>query len=218
MTEAEDRELFQAFLVWRETHKPIGEAHPPAAPVIEASAEPAAKPAADIPPESPPIKLLITAKPEEREGWTNDVRDPTSRRRVGVLAYDDGALDMIEAKEVFQQIEQDDRFAFMDEAWRALKVGGQLIIIVPGRGSNRSYMDPFNQWPPVVEDFFYFVSREWREANGYGHYPVTANFHWGYGFVVDDEYSMRNEETQRHAIKFYRNAAHSLIVTLTKLE
>ncbi len=182
---------------------------------IDAKAEPVV--------EAKALKLHLACGADRRDGFLNvDFRKTSATDEVVDLQktpwpWADDSVDVIECKDYLPCLTPQKRVAFMNEAWRVLRKDGQMTIAVPGRGTNRSMMDPTFVWPPVVEDWFYFFSREWREANGFSHYPITADFHWSYGFVLDDEWVPRNEEAQRHAIKHFRNVTHGLIVTMTKL-
>lgn len=171
--------------------------------------------------ESPEVKLNLGCGYDLKDGFLNiDILPIPGVRRGDIRLkwpFTSGSVSSIESKDLLPCLTMPERLHFLNEAWRVLKVGGQMMISVPGRGSNRAYMDPTYQWPEVVEDFFYYASKEWRDQTRYAGVPITANFHWSYGFVLDDELIPRNEEVQRHAVKFFRNAAHSLIVTLTKL-
>lgn len=179
------------------------------------------KPALKTAVPSPDIKLNLGCGYDLKDGFRNvDLIAAKGVVRVDLrLAWPWGAesVSAIESKDLLPCLTMPERLFFLDEAWRVLKTGGQMTIMAPGRGSNRAYTDPTYQWPEVVEDFFYYASKEWRERTRYAGTPIKANFHWSYGFVLDDEIVPRNEEAQRHAVKFFRNAAHSLIITLTKL-
>jgi hypothetical protein len=140
-----------------------------------------------------------------------DINNPDLQWPIG-----DAVVDAILVGSYLCKLDGFGRFFLLDECWRILKEKAQLTIICPARGSNHSLMDPFYKWPPVTEDFFYFANQEWREQNGYSEYPIHCNYNWTYGFAIDQEVQTRNEEFQRLALKFGRNAAHNIHVTLTK--
>lgn len=169
-----------------------------------------------------PIKLSICPGKDRLEGFTGigNRETPATDHVIDLSVIpwpvDADAVDTIMCGRYFCTLTLLQRLAFLDECWRVLKPNSQLALVVPARGSNQSLMDPMFQWPPVAEDFFYFANREWREQNDYAHYPVRCNFNWTYGFSLDTEIQSRNEELQRLAIKYGRNAAHDLHVCLTK--
>lgn len=170
-----------------------------------------------------PIRLHLGCGDDRRDGMVNvDCRKTKATDRVVDLRkpwpWQPDTIDGIESKDLLPCLTPAERMHFMNEAWRVLKVGAQMSLQVPGRGSDFESRDPTYLWPPISEQSFYFYTKDWREKSGYGHYPITADFHWGYGFVLDSDLEPRNEETQRHAIKTQRNAVVALIVTLTKLK
>jgi hypothetical protein len=81
-------------------------------------------------------------------------------------------------------------FAFMDECWRILKMGGWMNVVVPSGRSNRAFWDPTHRRFFMQETFLYFAS-EWRKINGLQHYRIKCNF------GVDTSYSMPGEEMLR---------------------
>ena len=170
------------------------------------------------------VKLHLACGDDHREGYVNvDIRDTKATDILQDLQktpwpWADGEVEEIQCKDYLNCLTPQRRIAFLNEAYRVLKPQGVMAIAVPGRHSNRSMADPSFIWPPVVEDYFYFANKEWREANGFSHYPFTCDFHWSYGFGLDDEWAPRNEEAQRFAIKFHTNVAHSMIVTLVALK
>lgn len=129
----------------------------------------------------------------------------------------DGVVYQIATADQLLLLTGPERIVFMDECWRVLEIGSQMAIQLPGGSSNGACTNPFYQWPPIFEDSFYYFSREWREKTGCP-YDIKSNFHWGYGFILDDELVPRNSEYQRVAAKTQRNSIHQLHVTLTKLE
>lgn len=172
------------------------------------------------PPETGPFKIYLAAGSLKEDGFLtmdeNVEADYFAMMREYPWPVMDEVVDNLLCVNYFPKLPALERFTFLDECWRILKPTGQLTLNVPARGSNRAYMDPYYQYPPVVEDFFYFSNKEWRELNGYKHYPVSCDFDWTYGFSLDDEIRVRNEDLQRLAIKFLRNATDQMLVTLTK--
>lgn len=170
-----------------------------------------------------PVKIDICPGQTRQEGFTGiGLRETAATDQITDLSqmpwgFADDSVDEICCGRYFCTLSAPDRLALLDECWRILKEKAQLRLVVPARGANHAIMDPFYQWPEVCEDFFYFTNREWRVANDYAHYPVECNFDWTYGFSVDADIQIRNEEIQRLAIKHGRNAAHELIICLTKV-
>jgi ubiquinone/menaquinone biosynthesis C-methylase UbiE len=125
---------------------------------------------------------------------------------------------MLHCSHFFEHIPGPMRPAFMDEAFRVLKKGGQLVIIVPHWSSMRSIQDFTHAWPPVGESSFLYFNKTWREQNKltHGAYTMNCDFDFSYGYVLDPSVQVRNTEFQQFAIKQYVNAVMDIHVTLTK--
>ena len=131
---------------------------------------------------------------------------------------DDGVVDSIYCSHFFEHIPGLQRPAFMDECHRLLKIGSQLTIIVPHWSSMRAVQDFTHAHPIVCETSFLYFNKKWREDNEltYGAYDMKCDFDFGYGFQMDPDVAVRNNEFQLFAIKHYNNAVLDLVVTLTK--
>lgn len=128
----------------------------------------------------------------------------------------DASVDSIHCSHFFEHLTGAQRIKFMEECYRILKDSKQLVIIVPHWSSMRSIQDPTHQWPPVAESSFLYFNKNWRDDNKLAHYGINCDFDFGYGYSVDPEVSVRNQEYQQFAVKYYNNAIMDLFVTLTK--
>lgn len=130
---------------------------------------------------------------------------------------EDGVVDSIFTSHFFEHLDGPERIDFMEECWRVLKVGSQMVIICPYWSSMRAVGDPFHKWPPVCEwTFFYFVEH-WRQDNKLTHYPIKCNFNWGVGHAVDGELAARSDDYRAMAVRHYVNSVNDIHVTLTKM-
>jgi SAM-dependent methyltransferase len=131
---------------------------------------------------------------------------------------DDGACATLHCSHFFEHIPGLERPAFMEECYRVLKKGGQLVIITPYWSSARAVQDFTHAWPPVVETSFLYFNKQWREQNKLTHglYTMTCDFDFGYGYALDAETATKHVEAQQMRIKNYLNAAADIHVTLTK--
>lgn len=68
-----------------------------------------------------------------------------------------------------------DLVRFMDELWRILEPDGRATIAHPYQFSRRAWQDPTHV-RALNENSWLYYSREWRAANGIGHYPIAADF------------------------------------------
>jgi len=131
---------------------------------------------------------------------------------------EDESVDSIYTSHFFEHLDGPERVAFMEECWRVLKVGSQMVVICPYWSSMRAVGDPFHKWPPVCEwTFFYFVEH-WRNDNKLDHYGIKCNFNWSCGHAVDPDLLARSDDYQTMARKNYINSINDIHVTLTKVE
>ena len=72
-------------------------------------------------------------------------------------------------------VTKDSLAAFMDEAFRVLKVGGVLSIVVPDGLSVRGMADFTHRRWFTAESFLYF-NAGWRRENGLEYYPISCDF------------------------------------------
>ena len=130
---------------------------------------------------------------------------------------DDDVVDNIYTSHFFEHLDGPERVAFMEECWRIMKVGAQLVVICPYWSSKRSVQDPYHKWPPVSETSFLYFVEHWRQDNLLTHYPIKSNFNFSYGWALDPELSARADDYQQLAVKNYVNGVMDIHVTLTKM-
>jgi len=123
---------------------------------------------------------------------------------------------LIEATHVLQYLTPEERIAFVNQAYRALKVGGQLKVVVPHWSCSRAYGDLAVQWPPVVEQWFFHLAADWRKANNPNEKRYRCDFETTWGYGLHPAIAGRNQEYQQHAVMFFKEAAQDLFATLTK--
>jgi SAM-dependent methyltransferase len=130
---------------------------------------------------------------------------------------EDGVVAELSCSHFFEHVPAKLRPLFMDEAWRILKPGGQFTVVVPHYNSMRAIQDYTHEWPPIGESSFLYFNLGWRTANKllHGAYEMKCDFDFGYGYSLDPDVQVRNQEYQQVAIKHYSNAAMDLHVTLT---
>lgn len=138
-----------------------------------------------------------------------------------------GSVEQIFFAFYYHRLDMSQRFAALQEAWRVLREGGQLMIVSPYWSSRRAVADPLAKWPPVVEESFYVASKAWREMEGVAAFiPMTCDFASftpqnqlivPAGHIPDPEVAQRNEEYRQHASRHFVNSVWELHVTLTKV-
>lgn len=131
---------------------------------------------------------------------------------------DDSVVDTLYVSFYFHRLDPADRRAFMDEAWRVLKPGAQLIVVVPHWSSMRAISDPLAEWPPLCESSFMPYSKAWREQEKMTEdLPLACDFgpSYGYGTTLDPDVEMRNDDYKGYARKHLLNASQDLHLTMT---
>lgn len=183
----------------------------------------APKPARIQPTAGAPLRLRLACKWQPREdgflgidGEKTDAIDYVVDLKKIPWPIDDGVVDTIFTAHYFQRLEMPERIAFMNECFRVLKVGAQLIIVTPNEASMRATADPRAKWPPISALSFYYFNKEWREKEHYDDIGIECDYDFGYGYALEPDMQVRNQEYQQHAIKYWNNAALDLHVTLTK--
>jgi len=149
----------------------------------------------------PLIRLDIGAGMRPMKGWT--AMDRTALPGIDVVhdmldvpwPFEDESVSEARAEHVIEHIPhlcwccrntKEPLFAFFDEAWRVLRTGGKLYVIVPHSDSRRAWSDPTHA-RAINEQTLLYLSRDVRYTRGVGHYDVQCNFDAQYEFVVDDK-------------------------------
>ena len=135
--------------------------------------------------------------------------------------FKDNSIDEAHASHFIEHLDAQERIAFFNGLWRAMKPGAQATIITPYWASNRAYGDPTHKWPPVCEMTYCYLSQKWRAENA----PHTDAKHWPYGYDCNFEgtfgyglhplLASRNPEFQQMALNFAKEAAQDMHATLT---
>jgi predicted SAM-dependent methyltransferase len=124
---------------------------------------------------------------------------------------------MIEVDELGNQVPfgegKDLFFAVMDECYRILVPGGMMKVIVPCGRSNRGFQDPTHR-RFFVEATFFYLTKEWREANKLDHYNVTCDFQGNVGWSLLTEMNALHPEVQQRRFMHEWNTIIDWIVTL----
>lgn len=104
---------------------------------------------------------------------------------------------------------------FFEEVYRILAPGGKLEIIAPYYNHQRCWQDPTHR-RAICDATFFYVSKEWRVANGLDHYGMKCDFAatWGYG--IDGSMDGRSDEFKQFAVRHYTNAVADIHAHLIK--
>jgi hypothetical protein len=168
------------------------------------------------------VKLDLGCGTKKREGFIGvdsrafDGVDVVCNLGVDAWPWADDVVEEVYCAHMLEHLTAAERIHFVNELHRVMKKGAKASIIVPHWGSSRAYGDLTHQWPPVVEFWFYYLTRSWREdqAPHSDFYTCDFDVTWGYG--MHPSLLVRNQEYQQFALNFYREAAQDIHAALTK--
>ena len=169
-----------------------------------------------------PRKLDLGCGPNKKAGFHGvDVRPFDGVDTVIDIGADrwpwaDGSIEEAHSSHCIEHLAAPARCHFMNELYRVLAPGAKATIIAPYWGSTRAYGDPTHVWPPVSDMFFYYLKREWREANAPHNDGYTCDFDSAWGYAVNPALATRNSEYVQHALESFKEAASDTVATLTK--
>jgi len=186
-----------------------------------------------------PLKLSLACGDRKPEGFKGvDIAKTPSVDYVQDLLkfpwsqFKDNSVDEIEVSHFVEHIPHgngfnDPFFQFFDEIYRILKPAefdpanpniptkGFVNIVSPYYSSMRAWQDPTHN-RAISEASFLYLNKQWRKDNLLEHYPVTCDFDFSYGYVMNPTWQQRNQEAQTFAIQNYINAVSDIQVMLIK--
>ena len=206
--------------------------------------KPATKSTAKSLPKSPfkgdgPVRLSLACGDRKPEGYYGvDIAKTETADFVQDLMifpwsqFPDNSVDEIEISHFVEHIPHGDGyhdpfFQFFDEIYRILKPAefdannpnipttGIVHITSPYYSSVRAIWDP-THLRSISEQSFLYLNKQWRKDNLLDHYPVSCDFDFSYGYVLDPEWQNRSQEAQGFAIKHYLNVVNDIQVQLVK--
>ena len=196
-------------------------------------------PAKSIPKTDEPLRLSLACGGNKPEGFKGvDIAQTADTDYVLDLLkfpwdqFADNSVDEIECSHFVEHIPHGDGyhdpfFQFFDEIHRILKpaefdpanpniaIKGFARITCPYYSSMRAWQDPTHQ-RAISEASFLYLNKQWRIDNKLDHYPVTCDFDFSYGYVVNPTWQNRSQEAQGFAFQNYMNAVSDIQVLLTK--
>jgi hypothetical protein len=170
------------------------------------------------------LKLDIGCGKGKKEGFTGmDISagsdaDIIHDVRVTPWPIDDGIVEEVYCCHFFEHLDGEERISFMAELYRIMKPGAQATFITPYYTSSRAIQDPTHKWPPVCEASYLYFNKKWREENNIGHYSISSDFDFTYGYALDGDVGLRSTEFQQFAVKHYTNSVLDLQAVLTRRE
>ncbi len=186
-----------------------------------------------------PLRLSLACGSNKPEGFkgVDIVKTKVTDYVVDLLSFPwsefaDNSVDEIECSNFVEHIPHGDSrddpfFQFFDEIHRILKPAefdpvnpniaktGFARITAPYYSSMRAWQDPTHQ-RAISEASFLYLNKEWRVNNGLDHYPISCDFDFSYGYVINPEWQNRSQEAQTFAVQHYINVVSDVQVVLTK--
>ena len=132
------------------------------------------------------------------------------------LTQASNTVDEVTIQGILEFLKPAERIAFLNELWRVMKPKAKAQIFTPYWCSNNAYSDLRVEMPPIVEGWYFHLDADWRKANTTIDRRYKCDFTptWGYG--LHHMISSRNQEYQQHAVSFFKEAAQTLIASVTK--
>lgn len=146
--------------------------------------------------------------------------------------FADNSVDEIECSHFIEHIPhgngyEDPFFQFFDEIYRILKPAefapdnpniptkGFMTIVCPYYSSMRAWQDPTHN-RAISEASFLYLNKQWRIDNKLDHYPLSCDFDFSYGYILDPAWQNRSQEAQAFAMKHYINVITDIQVQIVK--
>ncbi|UOF78259.1 methyltransferase [Caudoviricetes sp.] len=166
-----------------------------------------------------PLKLDIGCGKNKREGFIGvDILDfPGVDQKVDIRKapwpWADDSVEEVNCSHFLEHLTAPERIIFFNELYRVCKKDSKTAIVVPHWSSMRAYGDPTHQWPPVVEFFWYYLSKDWR-VNNSPHVGFTCDFVASWGYSIHPVWQVKSQEVQQFGVNHYREVAQDMIATL----
>lgn len=182
-----------------------------------------------LPQEIPPAtKLDLGCGPNKKAGFHG--ADHTAFPNVDTVTdlrkawpWPDDSVEEVHCSHFLEHLTPMERAHFFNELFRVMKVGAKATIVTPHWASCRAYGDITHQWPPVSEFLWFYLKKDWRMANA----PHTdsstleggfnCNFESTWGFSLEPNVGMKNQEYQQFAMTYYKEACQDMIATVVRL-
>ena len=170
------------------------------------------------------MKLDLGCGNNCREGFEGvDLYAPDAKHKVDLFVFpfpwESDSVDEINCSHFLEHIPKDLRWGFFEECYRVLKPEGKMYIVSPNWKSERAYGDNTHEWPPVTSMTFWYLNKNWREANKltYGKYDVKCNFEFTAGASgIHPTFAQRSYDAQVYATTHYTDSYNDIWVNLVK--
>ena len=133
--------------------------------------------------------------------------------------FKDNSVTEIVSNHFVEHLTGEEWMAHFDECYRILIPGGKMRVVHPYCFSVRAFQDPTHK-TFIPAERYYYVSKDWREANGLGHYLMKCDFEAQVYVTYHGDKGQRWDNKSSEALQFPMghnvNVVADLIVNLTK--
>jgi hypothetical protein len=165
------------------------------------------------------MKLNLGSGKDVREGFEGvDIKDFGQQFILDLKErwhWEDGTIDEAFSRYLIPCFTKPEITHFFNELYRVLKDGATCQLVIPAWNASGGYGHPHFQ-TELKEGFFYFLSKEWREANAPEVVELTCDFDPTWGYNMHPSICMKHPTFQQFALSNYCNSALDLIVTVRK--
>ncbi len=92
---------------------------------------------------------------------------------------------------------------FFDECYRVMKHEGWMHVIAPSSRNDRAFQDPTHR-RFINTNTFYYLWKEWREANGLAHYGAKCDMRGvQVTFSMDQVFAAKSPEVQAREVNLW---------------
>jgi SAM-dependent methyltransferase len=124
------------------------------------------------------MRLNLGCNDDHRAGYVNVDQCPPANQiadlRLAPWPWQDSSVEEILAHDIFEHLPS--KIQTMNEAWRVLRPGGRLDLIVPTVAGPGAFQDPPHCSWWTKNDRFYFCGEFPEHARFGRHYGITCNF------------------------------------------
>jgi len=110
---------------------------------------------------------------------------------------------------------KDGLIEFFNELYRILKPGGKVHIVAPYYTSGRAFGDPTHE-RYIGDSSFWYVSKEWMDANKLEHYDIKADFDVKVSYYITNEMTLKSSEVRNKAFLHDWNVIDDIFIDLIK--
>ena len=130
--------------------------------------------------------------------------------------WPDASVGEVFSSQFVEHLEAAERIHFANELYRVLAAGAKATIITPHWANARAYGDLTHKWPPVTEFWYYYLHKQWRDANAPHNDFYRCDFDFAVDYVLGKELMAKSDAEKVFAVNNFKDAAQDLVVYLTR--